>query len=401
MCITGFFFLSLYYFEWIGISGTKKTYELSLASGSGAIICVLSSLLFSSSINGIYSSLIFLISFMTMWLVARYLRTGIRFGNIGLLILTGSFITLSILLLNNLSINNSVSFFIKFFLLTIVSLIVFLNELYYRAKKTSQFNFIDIPTYKLIYNLINSKNNILDIGCSEGFFISEINAKFKVGIDINFHLLQSGKNNLPDQNFICADANNPPFANETFECVVLIGSLPYFEKPENVLSKINSILVPNGNLVLSAVTDHFFYKMINIYKYKNKINFFSKEYLINLLETSNYKINQITEKGTFFSPLLAYFYVITSFIDKKLLKSTSVVGPLGQKIRWLTNPLIDWEYNNLNTSGTNGLYRLRKKMKIVKYVISNIKMKNYSTKMNFLNYFVVQIVVLYFKKILN
>jgi O-antigen/teichoic acid export membrane protein len=80
MACLGSYFLSAYYFEWVGLSGSRRTVGLTFAAAAGTIVGVTAFVLFPVSsawqAGGIYA-----LSLLAMWLAARWLRAALPFGS--------------------------------------------------------------------------------------------------------------------------------------------------------------------------------------------------------------------------------------------------------------------------------------------------------------------------------
>ena len=57
---------------------------------------------------------------------------------------------------------------------------------------------------------------VLDIGCSVGVNVNTIDAKQRIGIDINIDSLKKGKKVYPETEFIAASGETLPFKNGIF-----------------------------------------------------------------------------------------------------------------------------------------------------------------------------------------
>ena len=84
----GAYFLSAYYFEWVGLSGSRRTIGLTLAAAGGAITSVGAFWLLPVS-NAWQAAGLYALSMLAMWLVARWLQANIRFGNAPAILIGG------------------------------------------------------------------------------------------------------------------------------------------------------------------------------------------------------------------------------------------------------------------------------------------------------------------------
>jgi 2-polyprenyl-3-methyl-5-hydroxy-6-metoxy-1,4-benzoquinol methylase len=161
-----------------------------------------------------------------------------------------------------------------------------------------------------IIELIQCNNcNILEIGCGEGNTLVELKkqgkAKFIVGIDI-VDLNQSSKLDK----FILADIENDniELPEEYFDIIICADVLEHLKDPWSVLRKIRKFLKPNGILLASIPNVREIKTLISIvikgdFKYvdagildKTHLRFFCKKNIIELFESTGYKIKKITFK---------------------------------------------------------------------------------------------------------
>jgi len=159
-----------------------------------------------------------------------------------------------------------------------------------------------------IIELIQCNNcNILEIGCGEGNTLVELKrqgkAKFVIGIDI-VNLNQSSKLDK----FILADIENDniDLPEEYFDIIICADVLEHLKDPWNALRKIRKFLKPNGILLASIPNIREIKTLISIvikgnFKYvdagildKTHLRFFCKKNIIELFESSGYKIEKIT-----------------------------------------------------------------------------------------------------------
>ena len=97
---------------------------------------------------------------------------------------------------------------------------------------------------------------ILDLGCGTGLFDEEV-AKlgdFVIGVDHSAQMLKKAKQRHNDQRifFLCADADNLPFAGETFEktfSFTVLQNMPY---PEKTVAEICRVSKRGSEVVLSV-----------------------------------------------------------------------------------------------------------------------------------------------------
>jgi O-antigen/teichoic acid export membrane protein/SAM-dependent methyltransferase len=352
----GVLFLSFYYFEWISISGSIKTYGLSIASGGGVLVLIIGVFLVQNLINGLSLTILFSLSFFTMWLIARGLNSGKKLGyspflviSILLTIITGYIVTIfSTSVLVGL---------IKFLILGSIALVAGIAEYFIRSHENKTLkhppsSFLEIPNYAEIAKMVSKTSPLLDIGCSEGFFLGDMKISgLKVGVEIDFNRLKAGRLERNEVNFVCADASYLPFCRNSFETVVLIGVMPYLENPLDALMEVHRVLNNKGQVEISAASDHWFYRYLNIYNWKNKCHFYKSSELEDVLNNAGFDLKSIFARGCFIAPFLSNFFIIPNLIDRLAGNTHSVLGPCARWARTVTNPLIQWEYDHLRGVG--------------------------------------------------
>jgi SAM-dependent methyltransferase len=90
---------------------------------------------------------------------------------------------------------------------------------------------------------------LLDIGCKQGWLFDAVEARRRVGVDLNTRALQYVRPFA-----VAADALRLPFLSETFDVVTMfdvIEHLPMGSEGQ-ALSEAKRTLVPNGRLILST-----------------------------------------------------------------------------------------------------------------------------------------------------
>lgn len=97
-------------------------------------------------------------------------------------------------------------------------------------------------------------DRVLDIGCGTGETISHLlpRASDVHGLDQSSHQLQTAadKDELDDVQFVRADGHRLPYADETFDCIVSVGSILYWTTPEDVLREAFRVTKPGGSILV-------------------------------------------------------------------------------------------------------------------------------------------------------
>lgn len=189
--------------------------------------------------------------------------------------------------------------------------------------------------------------NILDVGCGEGFFLIrllvECDPSSLYGIDISRFDVENAAINCPSANLICSCAENLPFKNETFQNIVCSEVLEHVINPRKTLREIARVLRINGKVGIStpnpsSLLVKFYYQF---YSKKKKVEHACKDdpidihNLISMLP-KNLEVNKKAFTNPF--PLLPNKGIFKSqFLAKLIIKLSS---PL-QKIPMLNSKICD------------------------------------------------------------
>lgn len=107
---------------------------------------------------------------------------------------------------------------------------------------------------------------ILDIGSGSGHITHEIK-KFLPNseiwaLDVYDKAINFGKKKYKDINFICADAHNLPFPEESFDLIISTESLEHVCSPEGVLSEMRRVLKKNGEIIVEMDSGNSIFKLV-------------------------------------------------------------------------------------------------------------------------------------------
>jgi len=107
-----------------------------------------------------------------------------------------------------------------------------------------------------INQLINNTQytSVLDVGCGDGKELKRY-AKDTVsgcGLDTNLDKIKSVKNNTSNCCFVCADVQNLPFKDETFDLVTATEVIEHLPDHNRFLNEVYRVLKPNGFLIIST-----------------------------------------------------------------------------------------------------------------------------------------------------
>jgi len=106
-----------------------------------------------------------------------------------------------------------------------------------------------------IYQLISDTQytSVLDVGCGDGEQLKQYvrDDTFGCGLDIDLDKIKSINNNNSNC-FVCSDAQNLPFKDETFDLVTATEVIEHLPDHNRFLGEVHRVLKPNGFLFLST-----------------------------------------------------------------------------------------------------------------------------------------------------
>ena len=111
--------------------------------------------------------------------------------------------------------------------------------------------------WEMLYSLGvgQPKQNILDIGTGTGILpmnMMHYSGEY-TGVDISSEMIEQAKALVPKADFICTDAHNLPFDDNSFDVVTALQCWVYFDK-ERLLPELHRVLKKDGNLYIMFLT---------------------------------------------------------------------------------------------------------------------------------------------------
>ena len=103
---------------------------------------------------------------------------------------------------------------------------------------------------KTIWNFVPNASSLLNVGCGS----SPVSSRYpnSTNVDINKGKLAFLKEKLPSITAECASAEELPFPNESFDCVLCIEVLEHLQKAERAINEIARVLKSGGRCVLAT-----------------------------------------------------------------------------------------------------------------------------------------------------
>lgn len=126
---------------------------------------------------------------------------------------------------------------------------------YEKGEKTIEFY-----TKKYTTEEMFKGKNVLDIGCGaagKSLYYASLGAKKVTGIDVVTYYEQEAlalakEKGLEDRfEFICGDAANLPFGDNSFDTIIMNDAMEHVDEPGKVLQECLRVLAPNGKVYIN------------------------------------------------------------------------------------------------------------------------------------------------------
>ncbi|MBI5778134.1 MAG: GNAT family N-acetyltransferase [Planctomycetes bacterium] len=123
----------------------------------------------------------------------------------------------------------------------------------------------NLPDYAVQTDWCGGK--FLDIGCGTGNLVKKGSGYFPtaIGMDMAVNLLKHVKKANPEINLVVADADYPPFKNNTFDCVTLYAALHHLFNPVKTMGGVSPLVKPGGYLYTDHDPNYFFGRFYRFY----------------------------------------------------------------------------------------------------------------------------------------
>ena len=174
---------------------------------------------------------------------------------------------------------------------------------------------------------------VLDIGCYKGDYSRFLAKKYKthcLGIDVSTSCIEySRKCDDCNNVYLVADAENIPFKNNVFDCVLAFSVLEHVPDPDRCLAEVYRILKTGGKILIhTPIKDDKYSLMwvlnkINPAKVKKELEAIGHDYerllnwygLLSLVKNKGFHIIKKERSGVFVQPFHDW-YVVPFLINK-------------------------------------------------------------------------------------
>ena len=119
------------------------------------------------------------------------------------------------------------------------------TNLYYHQRDVAYLNFI-----------LSKDCSVLDIGCSNGWLLSQLEARVKCGVDFSPSMVEVAKKTCPEATVIHADIEASSDLNKIrdhgpFDYIILSDTLAFLDDIELGLSHVRQLCSPSTRVILS------------------------------------------------------------------------------------------------------------------------------------------------------
>ncbi len=169
----------------------------------------------------------------------------------------------------------------------------------------------------------NHGKKVLELGCGPGRYVAMLTT---LGFDVigvdpcSFPTWDLIREKTSAQILDSISAEDLPFTEDTFDNVVCLGALLYFNNPIKALSEINRVIKPGGKLIIRTVNKNNLYTLNTGKKLDPaSSNLYSMDELVNLIERSGFIVQDKFSFG--FWPLILtdlWWYFMNVWISEEI-----------------------------------------------------------------------------------
>lgn len=110
------------------------------------------------------------------------------------------------------------------------------------------------------------RDDILDVGCGEGFVINFLKNKNIIGLDISEGALTIAKIKNPENRFLIGDIHNLPFRKDDFGIVIVTEVLEHIVKPEKAIDEIKRV---SKRYCIFSVPNEPYFRLMDLLRGEN------------------------------------------------------------------------------------------------------------------------------------
>jgi ubiquinone/menaquinone biosynthesis C-methylase UbiE len=183
------------------------------------------------------------------------------------------------------------------------------DEIANDLEEHSEHHFIDVYNRRIAVNalkpvLSRQGSTFLDAGCSSGYLLSDVQARFPgcslVGADFFAAGLKHCHRGHPDIPLFRIDLTACPFPDQTFDAVACLNVLEHIKQDEKALEHLYRILKPGGILVLTVPAGPA------LFDFYDELHFHERRYalrpLVQAVKNASFEVASANYFGFFLYP---------------------------------------------------------------------------------------------------
>lgn len=166
--------------------------------------------------------------------------------------------------------------------------------------------------------LIPPKSRILELGCSTGHLLGQLDPSYGVGVDVSPKTIELARIRYPQLKFFCSEVEDFTI-DETYDYIILSGTLGSVANIQQLLIRIKKFCTSDTRLIITSYNNLWCPVLIGAEKTGIKIpeivnNWLSIDDIVNFCDVSGYQVIRRDRR------LLLPFYIpLLSFLINKFL----------------------------------------------------------------------------------
>lgn len=184
---------------------------------------------------------------------------------------------------------------------------------------------------------IKKKESVLEIGCSSGWLIDDLQKKFKkinyIGSDVIINPIKKLSKKYPNIPFLKFDILQNPLKKLKFDNVVMLNVLEHIEDDTLAIQQVFKLLKKNGKFLIEVPANQFLYD--NYDKQLKHFRRYGMSDLVKKLKKNGFKIAKKQHMGFF----VFFPFVLVKFLNRMFNKNNKIVE---KQIKISNNFIFSW-----------------------------------------------------------
>lgn len=180
-------------------------------------------------------------------------------------------------------------------------------------KKYKTFNPIPYEAHSVVYSLVSTGSNVLDVGCATGYFARELRKKNCAtwGVEIDKKAAREARKYC-EQVYVCNlnEEKELPFPQKFFDYILFIDVLEHLVEPGKALMLVKKYVKDSGSLIVSIpnvahisvrlnlLLGRFEYREIGIMD-RSHLRFFTKKSLLRMFAKTGLVVHNLYYSSDF------------------------------------------------------------------------------------------------------